>query len=160
MPVHGTFNQPAPHGIGVDVVDLFPDFGGRPEIVIVPAAALPEALCLTAVGLAVEHPAGELRRFALNEQEGPLRHRLLERRENRADVIVRIARMDQQMNMLGHDDPRPQVQKMPLAGERDGVDHPFPRAVAVEERPTLETGEGEVVGMADDIVPLTCLSNG
>ena len=69
-------------------------------------------------------------------------------------------RMDQQMNMLGHDDPCPQVQKMPLAGERDGVDHPLPRAVAVEERPTLETGEGEVVGMAGDIVPPAGLSDG
>ena len=58
VPVLGFFYQPASYRVGVDVVDLFPHVGGRPEIVVVPAAALPEAQREPNLPLMLKIPSG------------------------------------------------------------------------------------------------------
>jgi len=87
----------------VNIVDGFPDVLGRPEVAVVASAALPESEFRFPVRLGIRHTGLEFRGLAFHKQNRPLRDRLLQCAEDATDAIDVRARIDQQVDVLGHD---------------------------------------------------------
>ena len=56
------------------------------------------------------------------------------------------------MHMLRHDGVRPQIERPVLATQIDRLQHPIPRSVTIQKRPSLKTGERYEMGVARDVV--------
>jgi len=79
----------------MDVVYLCPDFRRVVQVLVIPAAALPEAMCHLAVGLLVAHAFKEAGRFLPHELQCPPADRFLERVEKVGHAVRRVAGMDE-----------------------------------------------------------------
>ena len=107
VPILRPWAQTAANRIAVKVFDQPVDGGRLHDVAVIPAAPLPEPVVDLAGRLAICHPTEEGRRLPPNERHRPLRDRLFYGVEDLADVVDRLRRPDEQVDVFGHDGHRP-----------------------------------------------------
>ncbi len=142
----GNVDQTAPHRIAVNVRNRLMDGGRTPQIAVVSWSRLPKAVIRpTAVlhGQALQ----KARRLPAQILDGQDAHRSLDPREDVAHSINRQPRTKQQMHMLRHDDPRPQIElaRAPCPFQR--FDESVTRSILAEQGKSPIAREGEKVGV-------------
>src|SRR5262245_43269148 len=95
-------------GIGVHVIDLGENREWLGEIPIVASPALPESIAPPSAGLLIQQPRKKLRRMDPQPRHRLANHRLLDRRQDLADVVG-PGRPQQEVHVLWHEDISPDV---------------------------------------------------
>src|SRR5262249_28444688 len=72
--------------------------------------------------------------------------------EGPGDLVPRLPRADQNVDVLRHDDVGPHVEPLPTPGPLDRLDHPAPGPVAGQQGEPPVAGEGRLVGVAGVVV--------
>jgi hypothetical protein len=137
----------------VHVLDLLEYRGRLEDIAVVTPAPLPKAIVHVSVRLPILHTDKKGRSLPTDKQQGALRHRLLDRVENVADVIVQLGRPDQEMSVLRHDDVRPDMETKFAARTIHRLDQPCATSILAQERLPLKAGKRESMGVARVVVP-------
>jgi hypothetical protein len=148
LPVRRRGNQLPPHRVAMDVIDFLPEFFRRENVAIITAAALPEAYVLVAIGLDIQHLREEIRGILQDKSACFACDGNLDFDKDIGDIINRLGRPNEQMNMLGHENVGEQAEGVNGLGAGDGVDEPLAWAIFAEKRLAVETRKGEVMGVA------------
>lgn len=158
LPVLGEFHEPAPHGIGMNVVDGSVDRRIANEIPVVPTATLPEAILNTPARPFISHAYRDMRcRFGY-EPVGFPGDGSFDCQENLGDLRFRFSRKDDQVHVLGHNDVRPCLKAQFPSRHFECVEKPPASAVAPKKRLTSITTERECVSFTRVVVSLAALS--
>jgi hypothetical protein len=110
----------------MDVVDHRMERPGFLDVPVVSASGLPEA-AFRSYASSYRDPGEPLRGMHLKALDGPPADRLFDRFEDRADVIVIPARVEDQVNVFRHKDVSPQGEIQPLPPSIDGFGEPLAR---------------------------------
>ena len=73
--------------------------------------------------------------------DGLLAYRLLDRLQDVIHLIDRMTGTDEQVGMIGHDDPTPEIEVVQFPGTLDGFDQPETGAIFVEKGDTTVGGK-------------------
>jgi hypothetical protein len=103
-------------------------------------------------GLLITHSSQKRRCVGTDIPYRPPSDRALYVQKNAGDGIVLFAREDQHVDVLGHDDIRPEIKGMFIARRIDGFDEPFPRSIPIQEWLSTKAAERERVRIAGNIV--------
>jgi hypothetical protein len=122
------------------------------NIAVVAATALPEAIVPIAVGLLIQHSGEKPRGFAANEGQGGSSDQSLRTLQEQADVVFRQPGPEKKMSVLGHNDVRPNVELVFVAGGVDGVNQPMPRPVPAQKSLPSKAGKRQRMGVTRVVV--------
>ena len=137
----------------MDVVDIVPNIGVAVDISIIPGAILPKVKLVSdfpqIVGL-----------FAHKKQPGLFGNRLLYSTEIAVHFEFRTRRPNQQVDMIGHNDVSPKMNRVFATTQLNRIDHPLASAVLREVWLSVIAGEGERTSFAPAIKVFDLLSVG
>jgi hypothetical protein len=131
-PIRRAGCQATPHWVVVGVGNLGVDLADIHQVPVIAAATLPESMRDGAAGLWVLKFVEILRRVLSEPVQRPFRDRLLDRGEYLGDPHSQLRKEDE-MHMLGHRHPRPEVELSLGPTETHRLDEPCPRSVTIEE---------------------------
>ena len=92
-----------------------------------------------------------------NPQQAAVRHRKLDRLQQWADQSP-FLRPEDQVDVFGHEDVRPEVERVLVLGIKQRLCKPAAGAVGTEERLSVKTGEGQAMDVVGDVPPFAPLS--
>jgi hypothetical protein len=98
------------------------------------ASALPESVVNLTVRLAILHSIKKMASMTPYEDHGSLYDGQLDGAQDVADVVVRLSRPEQQMDMLGHDHVGPDMECIPGTCPIDSLGEPQPTAILAQKR--------------------------
>ena len=135
----------------MQVVDHRQQRLGPDDVAIKPPPWLPEVMlhALAALRLQARQP---VRRVLLEVLHGLPADRLLEPAEEVGVVVLAVARPDDQVDVIGHEDVRPHGVVQFLPGCVDGVGQPLATAILGEQREAVVAGAGQLVGVTGIVV--------
>lgn len=135
----------------MDIVDHGEQRLALDDVAIVTAAALPEAMFRSLATLTgnARQPFGSV--FG-QEADRFLGNRFFNGRANPGDVVLTTARINNEMDMLGHEDVGPDMKLPTETSGVDGIDQPLAHAVSLQEGESAVTTEGQFVSVAGFIV--------
>ena len=125
---------------------------GVNEVPIIAAPSLPESMRYGPSGLLITHSPEKRRCMGTDIPYRPPSDRALYVQENAGDGILFFAREDQHVDVLGHDDIRPEIKGMFIARCSDGFDQPFARSITIQKWLSTKAAESESVRIAGNIV--------
>jgi len=132
----------------VDVSDFLINLTDCEQIAVISSPTLPEPSLPPSITKPIED-----RRIKLTP---PTQHQLckwpLEPRERSARRLLWKRRQQKQVQMLGHDHPRKQLEPIALSGLPQMFDALPLNVVIAEERKTMEAGERQIPGMSRHFV--------
>ena len=156
-PVGGFLDKSASDGVVVDVLDGVVDGGWIEEVFVPTGSGLPEAV-IGAVGVDNGEFFQERGCVLLEVPDRLMTDGLLDRGEDLVGLHLRIGHPEEDMDVFGHDYPRPEMEAVSVAGALARVDEPQSRAVSGKELVAAVAGEGEKVRITCDIVVFDFLS--
>ena len=157
LPLLGISNQAAADGVLVNVLDDLVGCVRVEDISILPRPGLPEMM-VYAVSISHRQPLKKSRRLRCQPHDRLLAYRPFQIGQNRSHSILGPSRPDEHMDMFGHDDPSPEVERMFLSGSFNRLDQPVSAAVLAEQGHTLVTRERQEMSIARLIVVSDLLS--
>jgi hypothetical protein len=136
----------------VDVIDFVPKLAGSPEVQSDAAATLPEAVGPFSIGLEVLQLLEKPWSPVAAELDGWPGDTQLQRFQPKTQVVLCLARINEQMYVFKHNHIGPAGIIEFGTGCLDRRDEPRARPIAREQREATITGERQEVGMAGNIV--------
>lgn len=130
----------------MDVFDDLVDGCGVYFVAIVTAARLPEAI-VGAVLVDDLEAVQEGGRMLAEMPNGAGAYGLLDGPEDWSHLVLLPLWPDQQVSMIGHDDPGPYMEVVLDPGFQQGIDKPLTRTLFAEQRDAMITGERQVMGI-------------
>ena len=126
----------------MNVLDHGAERGRFPDVAVVTAAALPEAIMDLSIGLLIAQLFEKVGSLAAQKSQRLALHRDLEGRADEADFVNRFLWPNKDVDVLGHDDVSPQGEVAPAAGLVERCDKPVPAPVLAQQGKPPEAGEG------------------
>ena len=154
-PIRWPTDQAPPHRVGVDVGDGSIKRGRVGDVAIIPAASLPEVMPLARARRLARQVLEEVWLMLAQPSQRPPGDGLLERSLCLFDSHLGRTRVDQQVHVLGHDDVGEQGDVVLVSHGVQRFDRPSARAIASEQGPAAVAGEGQLMGVAGDVVNLS-----
>jgi len=141
----------------MNVPDLLMHIPDAAQVPVVSPAALPEPVRARAARASVFHPRKEVRAISPNPQQAAVRHRKLDRLQQRADQSP-FLRPEDQVDVFGHEHVRPEVERVLVLGIKQRLCKPAAGAVGTEERLSVKAGESQAMDVVGDVPPFAPLS--
>jgi hypothetical protein len=157
-PVRRRSDQSAADRIVVNVVNHLQNRCGLERVAVEASAALPESMHDRAVGLRFPELVQECGGGSFQKSDRSLSDREFDRRADRLDFGRFFARPNKNVDMLRHDDIRPQTELEPGPCRLEGIDEPTTSSIAIENRQTMERRKRQFMGVARNVECLQFLS--
>jgi hypothetical protein len=141
----------------MNVPDLLVHIPDAPQVSVVSPAALPEPVSARTPGASVLHPRKEVGAMPVDPQQAAVRHRKLDRLQEWANQSP-FLRPEDQVDVFGHEDVRPEVERVLVLGIKQRLCKPAAGAVGTEERLSVKAGESQAMDVVGDVPPFAPLS--
>jgi hypothetical protein len=125
----------------MDIGDFLVDVRHAPQMAIISAASLPEAVGSATRRLPVFQAPQERRALVLEPAQGALGYNLLQGRQNHRDTNPGMSEQDH-VDVFWHGHIGPEVVHRSAAPSFEGLHHPRARSRAREQRQAVEAGKG------------------
>ena len=150
-PVH----KPPFDRVGVDVTDAVDGRRMGKDVAVIAAAVLPEAV--GSVFLAGFEAFEHLRAMLPQPVDRPAADALFDAFENRRDRINFLRRINQQMQVFGHEHIRPNVKAVGVLSRPDGLGQIAAKGCVLEQRDAAITAKRQFVAVAGHVVAFASL---
>jgi hypothetical protein len=151
-PILGSLDQPTLNRVLVDVGDDLERCLVVHDVPVIASAGLPEPQSCRAIVSRRCQPRQPLRGMDAKVIDRPASDGTLDLPEDASDLVQRLTRAKQNMNVLGHDDIGPEVEPHPRPGGLDRLDEPPPSSIARQQGEPPITRKRQFMGMTRLIV--------